>query len=97
VAPGKTSAADRARFLAIARGSALECGAILDVGVAIGAVDPSSAASAKSLVARVVAMLTKMTRDVAVRVTVGRARFPARAGLGLDQAWSSACPCTSPD
>jgi four helix bundle protein len=58
---GKTSAADRARFLSIARGSALECGAILDVGVAIGAVDASSAASAKSLIARIVAMLTKMT------------------------------------
>jgi len=59
---GKTSVADRARFLSIARGSALECGAILDVGVAIGAVDPSSATSAKSLIARIVAMLTKMTR-----------------------------------
>lgn len=59
---GKTGAADRARFLSIARGSALECGAILDVGVALGAIDDSSAASAKALLARIVAMLTKMTR-----------------------------------
>ena len=59
---GKTSAPDRARFLAIARGSALECGAIVDVGVAIGAVDRGSAASAKTLLARIAAMLTKMTR-----------------------------------
>ncbi len=59
---GKQSAADRARFLLIARGSALECGAILDVGVAMGVIDQAGAASAKSLIARIVAMLTKMTR-----------------------------------
>ena len=59
---GKNVGADRARFLMIARASALECGAILDVGVALGAVDPTAAASGRALLARIVAMLTKMTR-----------------------------------
>jgi four helix bundle protein len=59
---GKPPGADRVRFLTIARASALECSAILDVGVALGWVDPTAAASARNLLARIVAMLTKMTR-----------------------------------
>jgi four helix bundle protein len=59
---GKVSPPDRARFLAIARGSALECGAIVDVGVAMGVIDDAYVASAKALLARIVAMLTKMAR-----------------------------------
>jgi four helix bundle protein len=59
---GKMSSPDRARFLAIARGSALECGAILDVGFAIGVIDEQSVGPAKALIVRVVAMLTKMAR-----------------------------------
>jgi four helix bundle protein len=59
---GKTSALERARFLSIARGSALECGAILDVAVATGVLDPTPVGNAKMLLARIVAMLTKMTR-----------------------------------
>jgi hypothetical protein len=46
----------------IARASALECGAVLDVGVALGVVDATEAAGGRSLLARIVAMLTKMTR-----------------------------------
>ncbi len=59
---GKPSAPDRARFLSIARGSALECGAILDVGVATAVIDEHLVPPAKALLARIVAMLTKMTR-----------------------------------
>jgi four helix bundle protein len=59
---GKISTPDRARFLAIARGSALECGAVLDVGVTLGIIDPASIPSAKALLAGIVAMLTKMAR-----------------------------------
>jgi four helix bundle protein len=59
---GKVSTPDRARFLIIARGSALECGAILDVGLTLGAIEGTSIHSAKTLLARIVAMLTKMTR-----------------------------------
>jgi hypothetical protein len=44
---GKTSAPERARFLSIARGSALECGAILDVAVATGVLDPTPVRNAR--------------------------------------------------
>jgi hypothetical protein len=46
----------------IARASALECGAVLDVGVALGVVDVTEAAGGRSPLARIVAMLSKMTR-----------------------------------
>ena len=61
-ASGKTGAADRARFHAIARGSALECAAILDVLVLVGAAAPGDVETGKTLLSRVVAMLSKMCR-----------------------------------
>ena len=58
---GKPSPLDQARFHAIARGSAMECGAILDVvRVLQGSAD--SLDRAKELVVRIVEMLTKMCR-----------------------------------
>ena len=59
---GKPSAADRARFHAIARGSAMECGALLDIAEIAGYVDEKQARDAKALLVRIVAMLTKMCR-----------------------------------
>ena len=59
---GKTSAPDRARFHAIARGSALECAAILDVLRLLGAAGPGDVEQGKLLLARVVAMRSKMCR-----------------------------------
>jgi four helix bundle protein len=61
-ASGKTGRADRQRFHSIARGSALECGAIVDVLEQLGAVDRDDVRQAKALLARIVAMLTKMCR-----------------------------------
>ena len=61
-AAGKVGEADRARFYAIARGSAMECGAILDVCRALGLIDEVMANGGKALLVRVVAMLTKMCR-----------------------------------
>jgi four helix bundle protein len=61
-ASGKSSAADRARFHTIARGSALECGAVLDVLSVLGAVDRQDLDQGKELLARIVAMLTKLCR-----------------------------------
>jgi four helix bundle protein len=61
-ASGKTSVADRARFHAIARGSALECAAIIDVLVLLGAMPASDAEQGKLLVSRIVAMLSKLCR-----------------------------------
>ena len=59
---GKTSVADRARFFAIARGSALECGALVDVLQLTGAVLEPDALTAKRLLSRIVAMLTRLCR-----------------------------------
>src|SRR3954454_9919654 len=59
---GKTSPADQARFHAIARGSAMECGAILDVVRVLHGTVPQDLASAKQLIVRIVEMLTKMCR-----------------------------------
>ena len=59
---GKPTAADRARFHAIARGSAMECGALLDVCAAIGGIPEDDARTGKELLVRIVSMLTKMCR-----------------------------------
>lgn len=61
-ASGKTGGADRARFHAIARGSALECAAILDVLQLLDAASPADVDQGKLLLSRVVAMLSKMCR-----------------------------------
>ena len=59
---GKPTPADRARFHSIARGSAMECGALLDVCRIAGVVSAEETAQGKALLVRVVAMLTKMCR-----------------------------------
>ena len=59
---GKRSQAEQARFHAIARGSAMECGAILDVAKLLRAGPVDSVDRAKGLVVRIVGMLTKMCR-----------------------------------
>ena len=61
-AVGKTSEAERNNRYAIARGEAMECGAILDVVRLIEAVPDTELAAAKSLLVRVVGMLSKMCR-----------------------------------
>jgi four helix bundle protein len=61
-ASGKTRGPDRARYYAIARGSALECAAILDVLQLLGAAEAVDVDCGKLLVSRIVAMLTKMCR-----------------------------------
>ena len=58
---GKPSGADQARFHAIARGSAMECGAILDIVRLLGG-GRESTDHAKELVVRIVEMLSKMCR-----------------------------------
>jgi four helix bundle protein len=52
--------ADRARFRAIARGSAMESGALLDVIRLFNVLPQEDWAQAKSLLVRVVEMLSKM-------------------------------------
>jgi four helix bundle protein len=61
-AAGRTSDADAARHFAIARGSAMECAAVLDVTRALGVLQEHRYQQATDLLARVVAMLTKLCR-----------------------------------
>src|SRR5213078_3056711 len=64
---GKFSGKDRARFLEIARGSALECAACLDVLVARKLATPERIESAKENLARIVQMLMGMLRRFSER------------------------------
>jgi four helix bundle protein len=59
---GKTSDRERARYHAIARGSAMECAAIVDLLRMQALVEPETATTAKTLCVRVVSMLSKMCR-----------------------------------
>ena len=59
---GRTSPRDASRHHAIARGSAMECAAILDVALALQATSDEHHQRALELLGRVVAMLTKMCR-----------------------------------
>ena len=59
---GKPSVAERAHCYAIARGEAMECGAILDVVRRLNAVPDADLVRGKHLVVRMVEMLTKMCR-----------------------------------
>ena len=59
---GRTSPGDRRRHYGIARGSAMECAAILDACRAVGAASGSSVSDGRALLFRIVAMLTKMCR-----------------------------------
>jgi four helix bundle protein len=59
---GKFSGKDRARFLEIARGSALECAACLDVLVARKLATPDQVEEAKESLVRIVQMLMGMLR-----------------------------------
>jgi four helix bundle protein len=64
---GKFSAKDRARFLEIARGSALECAAALDVLVARKLAAPEQVENAKENLVRIVQMLMGMLRRFSER------------------------------
>lgn len=61
---GKTTDKERRRYHAIARGSAMECGAIMDL-LRIQDLQPQTEADAeeaKALLVRIVSMLSKMSR-----------------------------------
>ena len=57
---GKGTEGDRRRYFEIARGSALECGAVQDVLEVCGAISPTENEEAKKLLDRIVAMLTRL-------------------------------------
>jgi four helix bundle protein len=57
---GRASPADKARFYAMARGSATECAAVLDLLWARGLIDARLRIRARSLIVRIVQMLTRL-------------------------------------
>jgi four helix bundle protein len=59
---GRGGPQDAARFFTFARGSAMECSAILDVCHAFGWIDDELHRAGEDLLERIVAMLTKMMR-----------------------------------
>ena len=59
---GRTSAGEQRRHSAIARGSALESSAVLDASEIMGLAPAPAVVEGNELLARIVAMLTKMTR-----------------------------------
>ena len=61
-AAGRASEADAARHYAIARGSAMECAAVLDILRTLGSIQEPQHRQATDLLARVVARLTKLCR-----------------------------------
>jgi len=87
---GKPTEAERRRFFEIARGSALECGAVQDVLEVCGALSPADNADAKRLLDRIVAMLTRL----------GQRGYTAREApnaYGTDRVESDSDPDTDPD
>ena len=68
---GKRSAADRCRFLDIARGSALECAACLDTLVARKRLDRRTASEGKAMLIRIVSMLVKLTQKLTGATSFG--------------------------
>jgi four helix bundle protein len=61
-AAGRNTRADAARHYAIARGSAMECAAIIDCLRVLSVLDDAQHGQALELVARIVAMLTRLCR-----------------------------------
>ena len=55
---GKTGADEQRRFYAIARGSAMECGAILEAATMLGVVDEATLRSGKQVLERIVRILS---------------------------------------
>jgi len=74
---GKFSAKDRARFLEIARGSALECAACLDVLLVRKLASKEQVVLAKEQLVRIVQMLIGLLRKFSERAGVLREEEPA--------------------
>ncbi|SRR6266436_3208948 len=73
---GKFSAIDRARFLEVARGSALECAAYLDVLLVRKLASEQQVAVQKEKLARIVQMLIGLLRKFSDRADVLREEEP---------------------
>ena len=76
---GKFSQKDRARFFQIAHGSALECGACLDLLVARRCCAGSAVARGKSILEEIVKMLFAMLHQLGCRIAEDSAVYGERA------------------
>src|SRR5215510_12506378 len=74
---GKFSTRDRARFFEVARGSALECAACLDVLFVRNLASEEQVVTAKERLARIVQMLVGLLRRFSERADVLREEEPA--------------------
>ncbi len=79
---GKATDGDRRRYFEIARGSALECGAIQDVLEVCGGLSAEENARAKAVLDRIVAMLTRLGKR-GYTIREGSADYAA-AGIDTD-------------
>jgi four helix bundle protein len=59
---GKQGTLERKRYYGIARGSAMECGAILDACRVLRLADEQALEARKTLLVRIVSMLTKLCK-----------------------------------
>jgi four helix bundle protein len=57
---GRSSRPDKARFYGIARGSATECAAVVDIAMARGLCSVAMGTASRALLIRIVQMLTKL-------------------------------------
>jgi four helix bundle protein len=62
---GRRSRRDKRRFYSTSRGSATECAAIVDIVLARGLAPATACRRARSLLVRIVQMLTKLDRSLA--------------------------------
>ena len=74
---GRTSVADQAHFFAIARGSALECAAVLDLLHARGNLGPATHREGRALLVRIVQMLSRLIERRGARATPRVVSLPA--------------------
>ena len=72
---GKNSARDKTRFFEIARGSALECAACLDVCMAKKLLTPDLVLPAKSLLLEIVSMACGLINSLADKVMEEEAEY----------------------
>ncbi|MCF7802172.1 MAG: four helix bundle protein [Candidatus Marinimicrobia bacterium] len=76
---GKSSLKDRRRFFEIARGSALECAACLDVLYATGKLNSESTKAGKSLLIEIVKMLSRLVTNLSTQIKEDKPEYEIEA------------------
>ncbi len=89
---GKSLPRDRCRFLEIARGSAFECAACLDVLVAREAATQDAIRDGKGMLLRIVSMLTSLIASVSSRTAEEEESYRSRSRAGVTSCWPQTWP-----